>query len=478
MNYSQIAAEAKEDFKNISAYSLGPKNIKRLEELFKFNSYLNTKITDLDLMVHYAPELEKRIEEEKTKINEQINKLQERSASFIKLFRENQKNFEKECVIYYDPKGNKNYRPDNWPFNYAPEEKVLNIPKCKEQESEFQKIGKYLKSLQKQIEEKEEELKSPKINKNLIRLVVLDNLYKKIAQFGLEFMNQIPIIFKRGRGPEWKGRHSEGVLFGYYQTKSLDKKIYIRTHFKGKELPKDTIYQVCLHELMHAYSDSLSYAADKLKKFFGNRDPDFIPEIITGIDDESEEIHKKMMRKGFEPDDSYRYGSSETYARGGGPTLRLYLNRLKGKKGTALNDDLEAKDIYIGCKKGMEMAVSSYSYSQKHIPFGDLDPQLEVLFNRSLACEKFRDEGKNFLSNKFKKSIDLEEFFTLYSIHEAEIIEFLDKEFINDQNFRSEFENFATQINRIAKKETPEQDQQTAIAEFKDLRELFKRFLK
>ena len=121
---------------------------------------------------------------------------------------------------------------------------------------------------------------------------ILEEIYKKIFQYGTTYLKKVPIKFQRDLDAAWKSRHGpENILFGWYNRKKGV--IHIRTHLRRWTLPEHFIKDAIIHELMHAYAHSLAIAVDKINKEY----PVLKIKQTAGLDDESFKAHRNMLAK-------------------------------------------------------------------------------------------------------------------------------------------------------------------------------------
>ena len=476
INYKQLAARARKDFYNIIAYYPTKRNIDRLEEIFGFREIMRERERSTPgAWGHFADKVVPNAHGDVGKKLAELDKQVERAVEL-------RKDYFAKCVRYH---GSDHANPRSQ--GYADEEDVpggavaqrrLTTPECKNHP---------LKIKRKEVQLEKEKFRKEFYNR-ILPNAVLKELYTRVFRYGIAYLKKVPILFRRGRGRNWKSPHKNKSLYGWWDR--VTEKIYVRTRIKGKPIDENVVYETIMHELMHAYSDSVLYVAKKLKKDFPEPGFEWFHDkldTIKIIDVASEEFHKKMIKsqlgwlgRGFETlrgamggDDAefneYIDSASERYARGGSPLLRLYLNRLKGKKGKQLNDDITGDDILRAC------AHAAYKITR------DKDVgSLEFVW-KSAACKSFKAQIVAFISQKTGepwKELTRKERHEYSRKYAKEIKAAVIKKFKDDSDFKQEFVAAAENANRIAKNISRDpQREPRAIAEDKDLKELFKRFL-
>lgn len=305
-------------------------------------------------------------------------------------------------------------------------------------------------------------------------------IYKKIFQYGTTYLKKVPIKFQRGQGAAWKSRHGPvKVLFGWYDREKGV--IHIRTHLRRWTLPEDEIKDTIIHELMHAYAHSLAIAVDKINKEY----PVLKIKQTRGLDNESAKAHDNILGKTSMKRDEYfdyLHSASELYARGGSPRLRLYLNKLKGKKGRDLNDDINAEDIFTACKKAADLMMQSEDPENPSLG------NLEFIW-KTTACQSYMGQilGTMRAAETDEKLSDDREFLKAFKEAHKQVL----KKFKITPEFRKEFEKASENINDLAKNlDQDPQKEPRAIAEYKqtikgileeahykEIKEIFKRYL-
>ena len=477
INYKQLAARARKDFYNIIAYYPTKRNIDRLEEIFGFREIMRERERSTPgAWGHFA---DKVVPNAHGAVGKKLAELDKQVERAVEL----RKDYFAKCVRHY---GSDHANPESQ--GYADDEDVpggavaqkrLTTPECKNHP---------LKIKRKEVQLEKEKFRKEFYNR-ILPNAVLKELYTRVFRYGIAYLKKVPILFRRGQGRRWKSRHKNTSKYGWWDRTAG--KIYIRTRVKGKPIDENVVYKTIMHELMHAYSDSVLYVAKKLKKDFPGPGFEWFHDkldTINTIDEASEEFHKKMIKsqlgwlgRGLRAaagalggDDAewneYFDSASERYARGGSPLLRLHLNRFKGKKGKQLNDDITGDDILRACSHAVDKITRNKG----------LWGPLEFVWE-SAACKSLKAQIGVFISQKTGKSwknLTREERLEYARTYAEEIHAALEKKFKDDSDFKQKFDDAAENANRIAKNISRDpQREPRAIAEDKDLKELFKRFL-
>ena len=468
MDYKKIEQKAREDVFNVLAYYPKDQNYRRLEKIlgvakhlkgFKITSKIeddtSTEREKVDFLIKYVPTY--NFSYEVPSINKLTDLAHEQYSQYVE-----------KCftISWKDDKGRPTTDPDK---RYRRVETPIKSPECKKLEDASKNAFEKIRTdKEKHFVEQEKNLKN----------AVFAEIYNEIFKHGLDFMKRVQVVFVR----EFKDKK----LYGYWLSEKH--KIYAKTHSeKGVPLSEDIIYGVLVHEFMHAYSDSFKWAVEQARKKF-TFDKQLFPEDKKyDLDIRSYDLYKQTIpqeydygsdqlgmpeKEGEESYKEYAYSSSESYARGASPALRLNINKLKGKTGQSLNDDIRPEDIFDACGRGLEIALTNKSLDDRN---SIEDDALEFVYRRTVACRSYIDEFREYVKSiagneqsKTTKDINLKD-------QLPAVIKHLKKKYETDEAFRQKFYIVSRQINQIAKSDTA--NQQSAIAEMRDIRKLFKRFL-